>query len=345
MEFRKQAVNAVLDSRKSPLPSHKHHLSFASDVLTSASVTPDLPGKTQARGLIGVLTGVTSQYYLVRIQANWVPVLKGNLLHSDSSPVDPRTDFKLLKLQKARVLDPGSYATCAILQDGDGPDTYRGQTNCETERMGTPESDDRSPGLLGYYEDLALRLMTDVVALSRLAENGGEGASEFLCHEKGKIEKRVQRVVGELESANTPESQQVKQVFLNLLHNLQERAPATCESCHSARYDVRLSCGHKYCSTCQHKLVQRIMAGSLVRCTLCRAELSKTDQRIMALELYYHRPRADSGAETARRNRHMRTGSQDSELGRCTLCHRAVPGTQSYLCCQACQSLRKSKRH
>lgn len=344
MELRKQAVNAVYDSRKSPLPGHRHNLSFASDVPTSTSVTPDLPGKAQTRGLIGVITGVTSQYYLVRIQANWVPVLKGNLLHSDSTPVDARMDFKLLKLQKARVLDPGSYATCAILQDGEAPDTSRAQYNCETERMGTPESEERSPGLLGYYEDLALRLMTDVVALSRLAENGGEGALEFLCHEKAKIEKRVQKVVGELETANTTESQQMKQEFLNLLHNLQERAPATCESCHSARYDVRLSCGHKYCNTCQHKLVQRIMAGSLVRCTLCRAELSKTDQRIVALELYYHRPRADSGAETARRQRHIRTGSQDSELGRCTLCHRAVPGSQSYLCCQACQSLRKAKR-
>ena len=240
MELRKQAVNAVFDSRKSPLPNHRHQLSFASDVPTSASATPDLAGKT--RGQVGILTGVTSQYYLVRIQANWVPVLKGNLLHSDSSPVDPHLDFKLLKLQKVRVLDPGSYTTCAVLQDGDAPDTSRGQNNCETERVGTPESEERSPGLLGYYEDLAIRLMTDVVALSRLAENGGEGTNEFLCHEKAKIEKRVQKVVGELESASTSESLQVKQVFLNLLHNLQERAPATCESCHSARYDVRLSC-------------------------------------------------------------------------------------------------------
>lgn len=343
MELRKPAVNAVSDSRKSPVPTHRHHLSFASDILTSASATPDLQIKTQPRGQIGVLTGLTSQYYLVRIQANWVPILKGNLLHSDSTPVDPHIDFKLLKLQKVRVLDPSSYTTLGILQDGDSPDTCRYPGNCETERVGTPDFEERpNQGLVEHYEELATRLMTDVVALSRLAEDGGQGINDFMSHEKGKIEKRVQRVVGELESLNTSESQHVKQVFLNLLHNLQERAPATCESCHAARYDIRLSCGHKYCNACQHKLVQKIMSGSMVRCTLCRMDLSKIDQRLVALELYYHRPRANSGAETARRQRHGRTVSQDCENGRCMVCHRTVPGSQSYLCCQACQSLRKS---
>ena len=368
MELRKNATNAAYRSiQKTPAqsPYHSpppvrrgHKATLTSETQATSSATPEpqlrrLQGKSsEDLQDVGLVTSETSKYYLVKTKTAWVPIMKGHLLAPDSSPLPVSTSFAEVKLKRVRILDPGCYTSYAQILD---PEAVEKGPPPDTERIISPaESEDTAKQLLQHYEQLAVRLMTDVVALSRLVTDScpAENARDFLSVEKYKLERRVKDVISELESLNTPAAQRVKQVFLNLLHNLNDRAAVTCENCHVAKYDVRLSCGHKYCSGCQHKLVQTMLSGNaLAKCFLCRAELSKVDQKLVALEQYHLRVRTKDtgGGETARGKacKHARRASQGPEINyRCYVCHCCVQGGCSSpvtFSCPNCKSVTTTK--
>jgi len=250
-----------------------------------------------------------------------------------------------LKMRKVRVLQPGVYTSCAQLLEGD--EDSPGQNGIQS--LSTiPTAGAKN--LLKHYEELALRLMTNVVAISRSMENTGDplSAKELLTFERPKISKKVLQVVEELKKDQSTKAKHIERNLTSLLHNLAEEREAECEMCHQQQFEVRLRCGHRYCQECKEKLVQRVLRGGQTACLLCSEPLSTVDQRLVALEKYPYRHkeviRDEDELETARRSspprRHVRLASQEAEVYcRGVLCQQCKDGCPaSTLLCSACKA-------
>ena len=302
------------------------------------------------------MSSSTDYYYLVKLQNQWVSVIKQNLRYSDGSPVPVTVSFSTLKMRKVRILQPGVYTSCAQLLEGN--EDSGGQVGAQS----LPKlSGIGSKDMLKTYEKLSLRLMTNVVAISRSLEATGDfqGTQELLTFERPKLCRKVQTLVEELKRDEAYKGKQTERSFTSLLHNFTEARETDCELCHRQQFEVRLRCGHHYCQECKQKLVQRVLRGvGQATCLLCSESLSTIDQRLVALEKYPQRHkdviRDEDELETARApsppRRHVRVVTQGSELYyRGVVCQQCTDlGTAPTFLCPACKApsnLRILKSH
>lgn len=368
MAQHKHSVNAVTrssystpvkSSSKSPLrtagrPSSS--LASAYTPTTSASPNPYPQVSQSIPKDVGFVSSSTEYYYLVKLQNQWVSVIKQNLRYSDGSPVPVTVPFASLKMRKVKILQPGVYTSCAQLLDGlEDAEGHPGVQSLP--KLPVAGTKDR----LKLYEELSLRLMTNVVAISRSMETTEDmqGTNELLIFERPKISKRVLQLVEVLKKDESDRGKQTERSFTSLLHNFAEARETVCEMCHRGQFEVRLRCGHLYCQECKQKLVQKVLRGAgQVACFLCSESLSKVDQRLVALEKYSHRHKEvikdEDELETARGpsppRRHARISSQGAEVYcRGVVCRQCteVCAAPAFLCpvCKASSNMRILKSH
>lgn len=301
------------------------------------------------------MSSSTDYYYLVKLQNQWVSVIKQNLRYSDGSPVPVTVSFATLKMRRVRILQPGVYTSYAQLLEGSEDSGIQVGAQSLPKLPGIGSKD-----MLNTYEKLSLRLMTNVVAISRSLETTGDlqGTQELLTFERPKLSRKLQTLVEELRKDETNKGKQTERSFTSLLHNFAEAREANCELCRRQQFEVKLRCGHHYCQECKQKLVQKVLRGGQVTCLLCSESLSTVDQRLVALEKYPHRHkeviRDEDELETARApsppRRHVRVASQGSELYcRGVICQQCTDlGTAPTFLCPACKApsnLRILKSH
>ena len=367
MAQHKHSVNAVTRSSystpvkspsKSPLrtpgrPSSS--LASAYTPTTSASPNPYPQASQSVPKDVGFVSSSTEYYYLVKLQNQWVSVIKQNLRYSDGSPVPVTVPFASLKMRKVKILQPGVYTSCAqLLDELESTEGHPGVQSIP--KLPVAETKDK----LKLYEELSLRLMTSVVAISRSMDTTCdlEGTNEFLTFERPKISKRVLQLVEVLKKDESNKGKQTERSFTSLLHNFAE-AREECEMCHREQFEVRLRCGHRYCQECKQKLVQKVLRGAgQIACLLCSESLSKVDQQLVALEKYSHRHKEvikdEDELETARGHspprRHVRVPSQGTEVYcRGVVCRQCteVCAAPAFLCpvCNASSNMRILKSH
>ena len=320
--------------------------SLASDYTTTASYTPDLSTLPKPAALptdVGFLSSSTEYYYLVKLKNQWVSIIKQNLQFADGSPVPVSIPFGSLKMRKVRILQPGVYTSCAQILDSE----EESSESIEARKLFSSDSS----GLLKQYEELSLRLMTNVVAISQSFDTTGDiqGTEEILTFERPKLHKKITRLIESLSSNETSKSQQTVNNFSLLLENFTKTREVLCDVCKKEWGEVRLRCGHRYCGLCKQKMVQKVLRGTgKIGCFLCDEELRKVDQRVVALEKYPKRHKDvikdEYELETARTSRphprHVRMRTQGAEAFCrsvvCQQCQQTSP--ESVLVCTSCQA-------
>jgi len=267
-------------------------------VLISLPRTGHLPAAFTARprqearessSIVGIVTGETSRFFLVKRSSTWVPVLKSFFFTSQGDPL-PNLQLRDVKNLKVKVEDwasaqPKAYLLSACNDQQEAP-TDRIIQDFETD---AGCSEEESSKALEMHVVLNTELLTDVVALAALVPDHPR-SQKYLRQRSSKLRKSVDSAVETLRGVRSDLYASAKPECKQLLANvdlLTSDVLSVCSRCRTSGAHLTLSCTHVLCSECAVRLVAGpVQQGSQPRCPLCQRTLTVTDCRLALLERY-----------------------------------------------------------
>lgn len=247
------------------------------------------PEPRQSSSIVGIVTGETSRFFLVKRSSAWIPVLKSFFFTSQGDPL-PNLQLSDVKNLKVKVEDWSSPQPKAyLLSDCNEPQeaaTDRVIQDFETE---AGCSEEESSKALETHVRLSAELLTDVVTLAALAPDHPR-SQKYLHQRSSKLRKSVDYAVETLRGVRTDLYVSAQSECKHLLANvdlLTSDAVSVCARCRTSAAHLTLSCSHALCSECASRLVTvPVQQGCQPRCPLCQRLLTVTDSRLALLERY-----------------------------------------------------------
>lgn len=247
------------------------------------------PETRQSSSIVGIVTGETSRFFLVKRSSAWIPVLKSFFFTSQGDPL-PSLQLSDVKNLKVKVEDwsspqPKAYllSDCSEVQEAA---TDRVIQDFETEAGGSEEESSKA---LETHVRLNTELLTDVVTLAAMAPDHPR-SQKYLRQRCSKLRKSVDSAVESLRGVRSDLYISTQSECKQLLSNvdlLTSDAMTVCSRCRNCAARVTLSCGHVFCSECASRMVTvPVQQGGQTRCSLCQRLLTVTDSRLALLERY-----------------------------------------------------------
>lgn len=256
---------------------------------SSEATTRQRQSETTETSIVGVVTGETAKYFLVKRSSTYVPVSKSQFFTSHGDPL-PNLQLQDVKKHKVRVEawatpQPRAYLLSPS-EDLPDPPTDRILQDFETDAGFSEEEHSKA---LETQVALNTELLTDVVALASMAPEN-KRCQMYLRHRSSKLRKSVDLAVETLRGVRSDLYNTAKPECKQLLGNMELLTSDTvkvCSQCRTAEARLTLSCQHLLCSQCAARLTAQ--AGKKEgsgRCPMCQRPLTVTDSRLALLERY-----------------------------------------------------------
>lgn len=230
-----------------PLPLEKQHVSGLFD--TSQGTIQTSPARTTR---IGVVVSLTSSYYLVQSEKEWLPIRFSELIGEDGEVVARSTPFTVLKHKKVQLKRTGVTYKAYLIGEKE-----------ETEGEEEPEN----KGETVYLARKLCEEVTAMVLVAKASNNRSSSVPVILSSARSRLHSALPDLIA------TPSLSQALANKLRLhLANLSSPFPL-CPYCHHPQSHL-LSCGHYYCRPCLRK--------APAVCSQCHQPLSKADIKLAA---------------------------------------------------------------
>lgn len=201
---------------------------------------------------VGVIVSITSSYYLVQSEKEWLPIRFSELIGENGQVVARSTPFASLKHKRVQLKGRGV--------------TYKAYLSCEKEETEGEEE----PESKGKVVSLARKLCEDVTAMVLVAKTSKSRSSSVPAILSSTCS-RLRAALPDLLASPSLAQALASKLRLHQA-NLSSPFPL-CPCCRRPQSHL-LSCGHYYCLPC--------LRNAPTVCCQCHQPLSKTDIKLAA---------------------------------------------------------------